>query len=46
VDEFLRIPIRGKRLLGLARKSGENTIGTPEKGARRGRQQGGGKKRL
>jgi ribonuclease R len=45
VDEFPRIPIRGKRLPGLARKSDEKTSGTPDKGARRGRQQGGGKKR-
>jgi len=45
VEEFPRIPIRGKRLPGLARKSGEQSSGTPEKGARRGRQKGASKKR-
>jgi ribonuclease R len=45
VDEFPRIPIRGKRLPNIARKSGDKESGTPDKGARRGRQQGGGKKR-
>jgi ribonuclease R len=45
VDEFPRIPIRGKRLPNIARKSGGKESGTPDKGARRGRQQGGGKKR-
>jgi ribonuclease R len=45
VDEFPRIPIKGKRLPGLARKSGDRDNGTPAKGARRGKPQVGGKKR-
>jgi hypothetical protein len=45
VDEFPRIPIRGKRLPGLARKSGDKESGTPAKGGRRGKPQGGEKKR-
>jgi ribonuclease R len=45
VDEFPRIPIKGKRLPGLARKNGDRDNGTPAKGARRDKPQGGGKKR-